>query len=130
MDDEDAIRQLASALLRRIGYTAVAVADGAEAITKYDAARRAGQPFDAVVMDLTVPNGMGGADALRELQAMDPGVKAIVCSGYSNDPVMANYREYGFSGVVPKPYNAEDLATALSEMLSTRALSCDALDVG
>ncbi len=122
MDDEPSIRQLASILLQRIGYTAVAVADGAEAVTKYDAARRAGQPFDAVVMDLTVPNGMGGADAILELRKLDPDVKAIVSSGYSNDPVMANYRDHGFSGVVPKPYNAEDLALALSELLAVERL--------
>jgi len=129
MDDEPAIRQLSSTLLHRIGYTAVAVADGAEAVMKYQAARRAGRPFDAVIMDLTIPNGMGGAEAISELRVIDPAVKAIVCSGYSNDPVMANYRDYGFAGVVPKPYNAEDLAVALSELLSGVRLQRDPADV-
>jgi CheY-like chemotaxis protein len=118
MDDEPAIRQLASTLLRRIGYTTVVAADGVEAVTKYTAAQRAGQPFDAVVMDLNVPNGMGGVDAIKELRSFDPSVKAIVSSGYSNDPVMANYRDYGFIGVVPKPYNAQDLASALGDLLA------------
>ena len=118
MDDELPIRTLATLLLERVGCTASTAADGAEAIELYEAARRRGEPFDAVVMDLTVPQGMGGKEAIRRLKALDPGVRAIVSSGYSHDPVMANFRDYGFSGVVPKPYSGDDLAAALEEMLA------------
>jgi PAS domain S-box-containing protein len=116
MDDELPIRTLAVHLLQRIGCTAVTAADGAEAIELYESARRGGKPFGAVIMDLTVPNGMGGKETIRELRALDPDVLAIVSSGYSNDPVMANYRDFGFAGVVPKPYSGEDLAAALDDL--------------
>jgi PAS domain S-box-containing protein len=129
MDDEPAIRELAAILLKRIGYTATVAADGIEAISVYEAARKAGEPFAAVIMDLTIPNGMGGVETIRKLRAIDPSVRAIVCSGYSNDPVMANHREYGFMGVVPKPYSAEDLALALGELLGAPTLQRDPADV-
>ena len=80
-------------------------------------ARRKGAPFDVVIMDLTIANGLGGQETIRRLRELDPCVKAIVSSGYSNDPVMANFRDFGFVGVVPKPYNTEDLAAALDELL-------------
>jgi PAS domain S-box-containing protein len=118
MDDELPIRKLAVLSLQRIGCTAATAADGAEAIDLYEKARQAGEPFDAVIMDLTVPNGMGGKETIPQLRAINPDVLAIVSSGYSNDPVMANYRDYGFAGVVPKPYSTEDLAAALDELFS------------
>lgn len=118
MDDELPIRKLAVQLLQRIGCRAVTAADGAEAIELYSKARQEGEPFHAVIMDLTVPNGMGGKEAIPQLKRIDPNVLAIVSSGYSNDPVMANYRDYGFVGVVPKPYNTEDLAAALDELFA------------
>ena len=121
MDDELPIRKLAVQLLQRIGCTAETAADGAEAIQIYESARQRGEPFGAVIMDLTVPNGMGGKDMIRELRARDADVLAIVSSGYSNDPVMANYRDFGFSGVVPKPYSSEDLAAALEELFPAGA---------
>jgi PAS domain S-box-containing protein len=118
MDDELPIRKLAVHLLQRIGCTAETAADGAEAIKIYETARRNGEPFQAVIMDLTVPNGMGGKETIRELRALDPEVRAIVSSGYSHDPVMANYRDFGFAGVVPKPYSSDDLAAALDEIFA------------
>ncbi len=116
MDDELPIRKLAVQLLQRLGCTVETAADGAEAIQLYESARDRGEPFGAVIADLTVPNGMGGKDMIRELRARDPEVLAIVSSGYSNDPVMANFRDFGFAGVMPKPYSSEDLATALEEL--------------
>ena len=116
MDDELPIRKLAVQLLQRLGCTVETAADGAEAIRLYESARDRGEPFGAVIADLTVPNGMGGKDMIRELRARDPEVLAIVSSGYSNDPVMANFRDFGFAGVMPKPYSSEDLATALEEL--------------
>jgi PAS domain S-box-containing protein len=116
MDDELPIRKLAVQLLQRIGCTVETAADGAEAIELYESARQRGEPFGAVIMDLTVPNGMGGKETIRELRARDPEVLAIVSSGYSNDPVMANFRDFGFAGVMPKPYSSEELATALDDL--------------
>jgi PAS domain S-box-containing protein len=117
MDDEEALRLLAEALLVRLGMEVVVVGDGAQALEAFAAARTAGRPFDLVMMDLTVPGGMGGLEAMRGLLAIDPGVRAIVSSGYSGDPVMANYQAYGFRGRAPKPYRAEELARVLREVL-------------
>lgn len=118
MDDEEPIRQMATILLERLGLEPEMAEDGAEAVAKFADARHAGRPFDLVVMDLTVPGGVGGLAALRQMQAMDPAVKAIVSSGYSNDPVMADHRAFGFSGMVAKPYRITDLAKTLREVLN------------
>ena len=91
--------------------------DGEEAVELYERELRRSRPFDAVILDLTVPGGMGGKDAVKRLRALDPAVKAIVSSGYCNDPVMASYRDHGFRGVIAKPYNVDDLAAVLKEVL-------------
>jgi PAS domain S-box-containing protein len=117
MDDEQIIRDMASILLRRFGLSVDCAADGAEAIGKYQAALNRGERYDLVIMDLTIPGGMGGLAAVRQLHLIDPGVKAIVSSGYSSDPVLANYREHGFVGMVPKPYEVNELARVLREVL-------------
>ncbi len=113
MDDDEAVRSAAAELLETIGYEVGTAADGSEAITLYTQAMEEGHPYDAVVLDLTVPEGVGGRETMTRLLAIDPGVKAIVSSGYSTDPVMANYREHGFSGVAVKPYRLSDLAKTL-----------------
>jgi Signal transduction histidine kinase len=113
MDDEPPVREMAAAMLRRLGLEVAVVADGAEAIDAYVAARSAGRPFTLVLLDLTVPGGMGGKEALAELLRIDPNIRAIVSSGYSNDPVMAHYREHGFQARVPKPYELDQLAAAV-----------------
>ena len=118
MDDELPIRKIAALMLQNMGHTAVTVADGAEALVAYVATRQAGEPFDAVIMDLTIPHGLGGKETIGRLKAIDPAVRAVVCSGYSHDPVMASHREYGFVGVMPKPYSAEDLARTLNELFA------------
>lgn len=118
MDDEETVRQVAGDMMKRLGYRVEAAADGQEAITRYMEAKEGGEPFDAVMFDLTVPGGMGGKEAFAKLLDMDPGVRAIVSSGYSNDPVMAKYDEYGFKGVVTKPYSIEELSRVLYEVLS------------
>jgi CheY-like chemotaxis protein len=117
MDDEPSIRALARTVLKRAGCDVTAVAEGAAAVNEYSAALAAGRPFQVVILDLTVPGGMGGAETMRRLQAMDPGVCAIVSSGYSSDPVMANYQEHGFRARVPKPYQASDLVQAVKRLL-------------
>ncbi|MEW6160030.1 MAG: ATP-binding protein [Verrucomicrobiota bacterium] len=120
MDDEPSIRQLLQAMLKMLGYEVETVTDGAEAIQVYCVAQATGKPFNVVIMDLTIPGGMGGKEAIQKLTILDPEVRAIVSSGYSNDPVMANFKEYGFRGMVAKPYQIEDLARALKEVITAR----------
>lgn len=117
MDDEPSIRMLGAAMLKRLGLEVTAVNEGSAVVTEYAAATAAGKPFDLVILDLTVPGGMGGAEAMERLRAMDANVRAIVSSGYSSDPVMANYQQHGFQGRVPKPYVAEDLSAAVKKVL-------------
>jgi len=117
MDDEEHIREVLDAMLSYLGYESGFASDGAEAVEMYEKAIRAGTPYCAVIMDLTIPGGMGGKEAITKLLEIDPSVKAIVSSGYSNDPVMAEYRQYGFSGVVSKPFDTEQLSRILYEML-------------
>jgi nitrogen-specific signal transduction histidine kinase/ActR/RegA family two-component response regulator len=125
MDDEPTIRQMAQLFLDRLGASCEVAADGAEALVKYRAAREAGKPFDVVIMDLTVPGGMGGRDAMESLRAYDPDVKAIVSSGYSRDPVLANYRAHGFRGILPKPYGLAQLRRALQEITELHTVAKD-----
>ena len=104
-------------MLSRIGYDVDYAKDGSEALKKYKSARKDGKPFDSVIMDLTIPGGMGGAEALRKLKIIDPDVKAIVSSGYSSDPVMAKYEKYGFKAVLPKPYELKKLSSVLGHVI-------------
>lgn len=121
MDDEPTIRQIAVLFLRRLGAECETAADGAEALVKYRKAQADGRGFDAVIMDLTVPGGMGGREAMEQLLRIDPQVKAIVSSGYSRDPVLANYRSHGFKGILPKPYGLDQLRRVLREVTSVVA---------
>ncbi len=117
MDDEDLIRNLGYEILSLLGYEVVLVIDGQEAIVSYGEAQKSSAPFDAVIMDLTVPGGMGGYEAMQVLRKMDPNVRAIVSSGYSTDPIMADYKTYGFKGIVPKPYTVQDLSQILHQVM-------------
>lgn len=117
MDDDDAIRTVVEDLLTVLGYDVTEARDGTECIDLYKQAMEEGRPYSVVLMDLTVPGGMGGKAAIAQLLELDPYVKAIVSSGYSNDPVMSDYRSYGFQGIVAKPYNAEELSRALKKLL-------------
>ena len=118
MDDEEPIRHMVDTLLGRLGLSVKTVADGAELVREYAAARSTGNPYDLVMMDLTVPGAMGGREAMQELRKIDPAVRAIVSSGYSGDPVLANFREHGFCGIVPKPYRVADLTKVLRSALA------------
>ncbi len=120
MDDEEIIRDMAVVLLKRFGLSVECANDGAEAVEKYRAALAEKKSYDLVIMDLTVPGGMGGLAALRVLREIDPRVKAVVSSGYSSDPVLANYREHGFAAMVAKPYEVTDFARVLREVLPAR----------
>jgi CheY-like chemotaxis protein len=116
MDDDDSIRMLAKMMFKRLDYDVVTAADGEAALDAYDGAIAEGRPFDLVVMDLTIPGGMGGKETIRRLREKDPSVPAIVSSGYSNDPVMASYEEHGFNGVLPKPYTLENMQRVLKQL--------------
>jgi signal transduction histidine kinase/ActR/RegA family two-component response regulator len=117
MDDEDMILQVGCVMLRRIGYEVTAVKDGEAAVREYTRARQEGRPYALVVLDLTVPGGMGGRQAMEQLLRLDPAVCAIVSSGYSNDLVLSNYQAHGFRGMVSKPYEIADLAHAIERVL-------------
>lgn len=117
MDDDDMVRTTTSEMLRRIGYEVVETAEGNKTLEKYKTARNSGEPFDAVILDLTIPGGMGGEETILKLREFDPGVKAIVSSGYSSDSIMANYLQYGFSGVLTKPYQTKDLSSVLQKVI-------------
>ena len=119
MDDDPDIRELAGAILGLIGYEPTLTREGAEALTEYQAARASGRPFAAVILDLTIPGGMGGKETVRRLHEIDPNVRAIVSSGYSNDAVIADFRAHGFVAMVAKPYRMEDLARVLQEAITS-----------
>jgi len=118
MDDEEAVREVARNMLESLGYSVTLAKDGMEAVATYQMAMGAGEPFDTVLMDLTIPGGMGGMEAIKRILEVDSKAKAIVCSGYSNDTIMANYRSFGFRGVVPKPYSIKQLSDTISNVLS------------
>ena len=117
LDDEEMLRELALAVLERLGYEADCAEEGGQALSMYQAAQAAGRPYDVVIMDLTIPGGMGGQEAIKELLRLDPLARAIVSSGYAQDPVMANYRDYGFAAVLAKPYSVEALSRVLHDIL-------------
>ncbi len=117
MDDEDMILDVAGGMLEHLGYEPSLARDGSEAIHAYVKAEDAGRRFDAVIMDLTIPGGMGGEEAARKILESYPDAKLIVSSGYSNDPVMASHARYGFRGVVVKPYRVEELSRVLSDVI-------------
>lgn len=116
MDDSESIQLLMKAMLARLGYEAVITSDGSEAIKKYRAAMSSNHGFLAVILDLTVPGGMGGQKALQTLLEIDPQVKAIVASGYSDSDVLAQYQDYGFLGSIPKPFRIMELGAALDKV--------------
>lgn len=114
MDDEEMIRDIAREILEYLGYQVTTCATGEEAVALYKAARAPGTPFLAVIMDLTIHGGMGGKEAAQYILEIDPAARLIVSSGYSGDPVMAEYGNYGFSGAVVKPYETMEIAQLLS----------------
>ncbi len=121
MDDEELIRELLRELLSTFGHEVECTAEGGEAVSLYGAALRAGKPFDLVIVDLSVPSGgMDGMDTIRSLRALDPKVRAIVASGYLKNPVLTNYREHGFVGMVTKPYSVSELLREVQRAMEAR----------
>jgi CheY-like chemotaxis protein len=117
MDDEAPLRKIAGRMLKSLGYEPEFAKEGSEAIEMFKKAKESGKPYEVVILDLTVPGGMGGKDAVRKLLEIEPKVKAIVSSGYSDDPVLANFKQYGFNGVLPKPFDPLSLSGVLSEVI-------------
>jgi CheY-like chemotaxis protein len=118
MDDEEDVRKTTGDILTRLGYSVAFAEDGAQAIDLYRRAREEGAPFDLAIMDLTVPGGMGGKDAVKKLLEIDPRAKVVVSSGYSKDPVMAEYSSYGFKGVVSKPFRVKELSETIHRIMN------------
>ena len=118
MDDEEFIRDLANSILTHLGYTVTFAKNGEEAIEEYTKANERGEPFDAVILDLTIPEGMGGKVCIKKLKEIDPEVKAIVSSGYSDDPIMTTPEQYGFKAFIAKPYNIQTLSSVLRKTIS------------
>ncbi|GJQ58840.1 MAG: response regulator [Candidatus Scalindua sp. AMX11] len=116
MDDKETIRNIVKEMLTYISCEVEVASDGEEAIALYTREKESGKPFDVVIMDLTIPEGMDGRETIKILKEIDPDVKAIVSSGYSNDPIMADFKKYGFSAVLPKPYRIEDLKKTLQKV--------------
>jgi two-component system, cell cycle sensor histidine kinase and response regulator CckA len=117
MDDEELVLDVVSSMLEYLGYEVELSRNGQEAIEKYSAAIQVGKPFGVVIMDLTIPGSRGGKDVIQDLIKLDPAVRAIVSSGYSNDPIMSNCKEYGFKGVIKKPFKMEELSEVIAQTL-------------
>jgi len=117
MDDEEIVRNICAEILKRLGYDVESVPNGQEAVERYEQRFKEGTRFDAVILDLTIPGGMGGREAVQKIIRLDPDAKVLVSSGYSNDPVMADYAGYGFRGLVPKPYSVQALSDAVNGLV-------------
>jgi two-component system cell cycle sensor histidine kinase/response regulator CckA len=120
MDDEKMVRDVTGQMLSRVGYEVAFAKDGTEAIALYAKAKNSGEPFKAVILDLTVPGGMGGKNTMEQLLEIDPGVKGIVSSGYNADPVMTDCRHYGFRAAIAKPYRFAELSKVLEEVIEKK----------
>ncbi len=119
VDDQESVLRLAKNILSRLGYTTVLVESGEKAVIEFQKALDNNEPFEVVILDLTIPGGMSGYETLKQIQTFCPDVKAIVSSGYSNDPIVSNYTEYGFLGCVDKPYKVRELALTLKSVFES-----------
>jgi CheY-like chemotaxis protein len=117
MDDEQIILDVTQEVLKFLGYEVMFTRDGEAAIELYKQEKSAGNPFDVVILDLSVPDGMGGKETIGLLKTFDPDVKAVVSTGFSNDPAVLNFASYGFSGKLTKPYKINDLKMVLEQLI-------------
>ena len=120
MDDEQIILDVTQEVLKFLKYDVVFARDGLAAIDLYKKEKTSGAPFDIVILDLSVPTGMGGKETIEHLRKFDPAIKAIISSGYSNDPIVENFSQYGFSGRLTKPYKISDLKNLLEELMRNK----------
>ena len=117
MDDEESIRVLAAKMLTRMGYEALTAINGQEALAIHKQYMDAGTPLRAIILDLTIPGGMSGREAIERLRQVDMCVKTVVSSGYYDDSTLSQFRECGFDAVLPKPYSVQDLGNVLQSLL-------------
>jgi CheY-like chemotaxis protein len=117
MDDEQIILDVTREVLQFLGYDVLFARDGVEAYDLYAREKTAGTPFDVVILDLSVPDGMGGKEALGKLRELDPAVRAVVSSGYTNDPCVVDYQACGFAGKLAKPYKINDMKLVLEQLI-------------
>jgi two-component system, cell cycle sensor histidine kinase and response regulator CckA len=117
MDDEPALQFLMENVLTKLGYEVQIAADGAEAIVLFEKAKGCGRAFDAVLLDLTISGGMGGLETAAKLKKLDPSIKLIVCSGYSEAPVASDLRKYGFDDIIPKPWTIVSMSEVFRRVL-------------
>jgi CheY-like chemotaxis protein len=129
MDDEDMVAEVAQEMYESLGYTVKRACNGDEAIRMFSDAEQTGEPFDLVVLDLTVPGGMGGAECVKYIREMRNDVAVIVSSGYADDSVLARYRDYGFDGILPKPFTIPELRRAIAELEQGGQAETDAMAV-
>lgn len=118
MDDEDHIRNISKKMLEKFGYLVELASDGEDAISQYKALLENNTPAHLVIMDLTIPGGMGGEEASKIILDIDPNAKIVVSSGYSDDPIMTNFKEYGLKGIIPKPFRLEELKRSVKQFLT------------
>jgi PAS domain S-box-containing protein len=121
MDDEASIRPSMNLIMKKLGYEVEFADEGSQAVVMYKQAQETGRPFDMIILDLTVPGGMGGAETIEKLLEIDPQVKAIVSSGYADDLRLAEYGNYGFKAALFKPYHIEELSRTLHEVISAKS---------
>lgn len=120
LEDEELVRNTVGKMLSYLGYEAEFALDGVQAIKLFQQARESGRPFTAVLADLVIPGGMGGQDVIKKLHELDPEVIAIATSGYANDPVLSEFRKYGFSAAIAKPYLIGELSDILDKVIGER----------
>ena len=120
-EDQEFILEITGEILTALGYQVVKAEDGQKAIDLFKLAKRCGEPFDIIILDLTIPGGMGGKEAMQKIRALDANVKSIVSSGYSNDPVMSDPGKFGFTGVVSKPYTVRELQAEIHRVFQAGA---------
>jgi DNA-binding NtrC family response regulator len=120
MDDEESVRRLTGQMLNRVGYTVAYAEDGEKAVESYGRGMEAGDPFDGVILDLTVKGGMGGEEAVKKLIEMDPEARVMIASGYSKDPVLMNFRAHGFIGAITKPFMMHELHAAVRALVGEK----------
>jgi CheY-like chemotaxis protein len=119
MDDEAILRDMMTRILKRSGYRVDSVIDGDQAVEAFLAARQENDPYQLLLLDLTIPGGCGGVETLRRLKQIDPGVQAIVCSGYCDDPVISDYLNHGFVGAILKPFSATQLTGSVARLVAS-----------
>jgi PAS domain S-box-containing protein len=120
MDDEKTIRALGQKILQEVGYRVDVASDGNSAVILFKQAQKEGNPYAAVVLDLTIPGGVGGEETMKKLLELDPKLRGIVCSGYSEHPLMTEHQRYGFGECITKPFRARDLLNAVARLLKPK----------